>query len=238
MPANFPTYLVTFLSLTAIQILSSRRLQATIFQLVLTITHNHKLAVIAISILFLPGTIIHELSHLLVAKALFVHTGDIDVLPSFSEGDDKIKMGSAEIGQTDPIRRSLIGVAPIIVGISLVVVLVWLFGGSLDFRQTTFVWWQALLLLYFTFVIGNTFVSSNKDLEGVGGVIVTAVSVLLIVCLILYLTGNLTSQSLLQIYQYFYSQKIQVVLFQASLAMLIPLIINLTFLGAFKIFKK
>jgi hypothetical protein len=234
----FPTFLISFIILVIIQIISSRRVQSALFNLIVGITHSHKFAISVIAVLFLPGTIIHELAHLLSAKALFVHTGTIDVLPTFTKEDAQIKMGSAEIGVTDPVRRSIIGIAPIVVGIVLIVSLIWLFGGSLDFRQPDFSWWQALILLYITFVIGNTFVSSAKDLEGVGGVFVTAVSVVAIVCLLLSITGKFTSESLSQMFNFIYTERTQAIFYQATLAMLVPLIANLSILGIFKIFKK
>lgn len=191
-----------------------------------------------IAILFLPGTLIHELAHLLVAKALFVQTGNLDIFPTYLHEESKIKMGSAEIAHTDPIRRSLIGIAPILVGLTLIITLVWLFGSSLDFRSLNFSFWRALLLLYFTFVIGNTFVSSDKDLEGVGAVLATLVVIVSLICVILYFTGSLNSQIVLELYQRLYTAQVSQLFFQSTYALTVPLIVNLSFLGIFRFIKK
>src|ERR1035437_9168331 len=72
-----------------------------------------------LSFLFLPGVIVHELSHLLVAAILLVPVGEVEFSPK--KNGDGIKLGSVQIGKTDPIRRCLIGFAPIFMGIVLVV---------------------------------------------------------------------------------------------------------------------
>src|ERR1700681_939898 len=72
------------------------------------------LPIFLISFIFLPGIIIHELSHLLVASILFVKTGEIEFMPQVQ--DEGLKLGSVSIAKTDPIRRFIIGVSPIILG--------------------------------------------------------------------------------------------------------------------------
>lgn len=119
-----------------------------------------------LSLLFLPGIIIHELSHLLIAGILFVPVGEIEFLPKVSEGG--VKLGSVAIGKTDPIRRAIIGVAPVLVGVLL------LFGvGSYFIHNGSMVQTielptlgKLLLVLYGIFAIANTMFSSAKDLEG------------------------------------------------------------------------
>lgn len=111
-----------------------------------------------ISFIFLPGIIVHELSHLLLASLLFVPTGDIEFMPK-AEGQN-IKLGSLEIGKTDPIRRFLIGVAPVVFGILVIDFSLFFITPYLRFSYVD------VLGFYVLFVIGNTMFSSNKDLEG------------------------------------------------------------------------
>lgn len=235
---TFPWFLVIFLILLTLQIISARQIQINFFQLLRYLTRSRRAAIVILSIIFLPGTLIHELSHVLLAKALFVHTGAIDILPSFETEEEQVKMGSAEIGRTDPVRRSLIGLSPIIFGTTLIIVLIWLFGDRLDFRQTSFVWWQALTLIYTVFVIGNTFVSSDKDLEGIKGVIVTLISVLVIVGLFLFFTDQLTSANLTNIYARIYPPPVDQFFARICFALGVPLIVNLTFLGLFRLLRR
>lgn len=103
------------------------------------------------SFLFLPGIVIHELSHMLVAAVLFVPVGDIEFTPKVTEAG--ISLGSTAIGKTDPIRRALIGLAPILVGLLI------LFAMTNSYSQT-------LIFLYVVFEVSNTMFSSFKDLEG------------------------------------------------------------------------
>ena len=111
-----------------------------------------------ISFLFLPGIIVHELSHLLFASLLFVPAGEIEFMPKI-EGQS-IKLGSVSIGKTDPIRRFLIGVSPFIFGV-LVISAVLYFTKSINVPL-----YVNLLIFYTLFVIGNTMFSSQKDMEG------------------------------------------------------------------------
>lgn len=123
------------------------------------ITKSQKSAIWILSILFLPGVIIHELAHLFTAGILFVPTGEIEFLPQIREGS--VKLGSVSIAKTDIIRRFLIGVAPIIVGLSLLLaVFIYFAPFALPFS------WKTIVFLYVLFEIGNTMFSSKKDLEG------------------------------------------------------------------------
>lgn len=123
-----------------------------------------------ISFIFLPGIIIHELSHFLAASLLFVPTGEIEFMPKV-EGQS-IKLGSVAIGRSDPIRRFLIGVAPVILGILVISVV-------LSFTKTyTSPLFLNFLLFYTLFVIGNTMFSSKKDMEG-ALVLLISISVIL-----------------------------------------------------------
>ncbi|HKC14513.1 MAG TPA: hypothetical protein VKC89_00935, partial [Patescibacteria group bacterium] len=72
-----------------------------IFLFILSRTLTRKLSFLPInltSFLFLPGVIVHELSHYLLASLLFVPVGDIEFMPQRREGE--LKLGSVSIGQT------------------------------------------------------------------------------------------------------------------------------------------
>lgn len=132
-----------------------------------------------IGILFLPGTMIHEFSHASVAQMLGVHVGEINLTLKVEE--KSIKMGSVQIGQTDPFRRFLIGIAPAIVGMVLVLILFKLYQLFGQFWP----WWAIGLLYFSVFQIGNGMFSSRRDMEGAVELIVA----LAILWGILYLFG-------------------------------------------------
>lgn len=139
------------------------------------ITQSKKGLVITIAFLFLPGTILHELAHFFMAKILFVRTGAISLLPHLS--GDSLRLGSVQIEQVDPVRKLLIGVAPILAGVGVLSAVYYFF-----LQQTTFLNWTILIPICTTFVIGNTMFSSRKDLEGTLGflVIVTIIGGILL----------------------------------------------------------
>ena len=107
----------------------------------------------------MPGTIVHELSHFLVATVLLVRTGDIKLMPEFFDGG--VKLGEVGIAKTDPIRKFFIGVAPVIIGLCIIFSL--LFVATTN--GLTNDWRIVLIIGYLTFVLGNTMFSSKKDLE-------------------------------------------------------------------------
>ncbi|MBF8250153.1 MAG: hypothetical protein HW400_754, partial [Candidatus Levybacteria bacterium] len=91
------------------------------------------LSINLLSFIFLPGIIVHELSHLFVAMILFVPVGEMEFVPK--KHGNSVKLGSVEIAKTDPIRRSLIGFAPVFAGLGFVVGAVYLFSINFLFFQ-------------------------------------------------------------------------------------------------------
>lgn len=92
-----------------------RFLHREIQMVIYFITRNESLTIIMYSILFLPGVFLHEASHYLMAKLLGVRTGKFSVIPQLI-GKGRLRMGYVETLQTDVLRDSLIGLAPLIAG--------------------------------------------------------------------------------------------------------------------------
>jgi len=88
-----------------------RELQLTFF----LITRRIEVSQALFSIFFLPGVILHEGSHFVVAKLLGVKTGKFSIIPRSLPGG-KLQLGYVETQQTDILRDSIIGIAPFIVG--------------------------------------------------------------------------------------------------------------------------
>jgi len=119
--------------------------------------------IIFYSIIFLPGTIIHELSHWIVAEILQVRTGNITIFPDLDgeeENGSTQRLGSVATERTDPFRGFLIGLAPFISGLAILAVLGRLlqigWGGE-------YLWWQLGLIIYGIMVTGNTMMISDSD---------------------------------------------------------------------------
>ncbi len=151
--------IIFFLELVVLFFLS-RRLTSELSLLFYRTFKSQKFAIFLISAIFLPGTIIHEFAHAVMAKALFVYVGKMSLLPSLN--GNSLKLGSVEVGRTDIVRNFLIGIAPFMVGTTLLLgMLFYSFSNKLlGFNLFTF------LVLIFTFVIANTMYSSRKDMEG------------------------------------------------------------------------
>lgn len=162
-----------FLELFFLFILS-RTLQKRLSQFLYTLTRNIKWSVYFMAIIFLPGTLLHEIAHYLMAHILFVPAGHIELMPKL-EGNS-VKLGSVLIGKTDPFRRLLIGIAPFLTGTTVI-----LFVLTLTQQQN--LWtniWVSIGILYILFEVGNTMFSSKKDLEGAIFVIIFVISLSLV----------------------------------------------------------
>ncbi len=71
------------------------------------------------SFVFLPGILIHELSHLITAKLLGVRTGKFSIIPRRLNAT-QLQLGFVEIEKTDVFRDAIIGAAPLMTGCILV----------------------------------------------------------------------------------------------------------------------
>jgi hypothetical protein len=113
--------------------------------------------------LLLTGTIVHEIAHVVVARLLLVKTGRIEVVPKLQGG--LLKLGTAEVARTDIIRSTLIGLAPVMIGLSLILGISYLMTHESDIPMELNTW-SYVLAGYLLFIISNTMFSSRKDLEG------------------------------------------------------------------------
>jgi len=125
------------------------------------VTKSTTSSIFLLALIFFPGVLVHELGHFLMASFLFVRTGEIEFLPKIQDGG--IKLGSVSIAHTDPFRRFLIGVAPVISGLGILFVSVYYLPPFWPFSFRT------VLFGYILFEIGNTMFSSKKDMEGALG---------------------------------------------------------------------
>lgn len=159
--------LLLFFVLFSILFLLSRALTQAISFFLFHFTKSHGFAVQLLALLFLPGVIIHELAHWLIASILFVQTGDMEFFPQVH--GNSVKLGSVQIAKTDPFRRFAIGIAPVLFGLGVLLAI-------FRFLSPSFfpIDWKTGFFLYAVFEIGNTMFSSKKDLEGVIGFILLA----------------------------------------------------------------
>lgn len=210
-------FIALFFILLFLLFLSSQQLTRSLTLLFQRLFRSHTFSIRLLAFLFLPGVIIHELSHAFMAMLLFVPVGQMEFLPVVHDSGH-VKLGSVQIGKTDPIRRALIGLAPVLFGSTLIILLLYVFVPK-DFALDQLPWWGIGALLYGVFVISNTMFSSRKDLEGTLEVGI----MLFIISVILYITGIRIPEVVLD---FLFSTRIESVFQLGSLLLGIPLILD------------
>ena len=120
------------------------------------------------SIIFLPGTVLHEITHFLVAAATGTRTGKVEIFPENLEEEWEaeetgkgITLGYVQTQRLNPIRGFLVGMAPFFFGLAF---LIWL----ASLLQTSFEAGNYSLFaleLYLFFTIANSFFPSWSDIK-------------------------------------------------------------------------
>ncbi len=154
-------------------ILISRWLTRHIQGLGLLIFEDERPALGLYYLALFPGVLLHELSHLVAAKSLWVRTGKLSLFPR-RRGDDEVLLGSVQISRTDPVRASLIGLAPLLVGCVVILSIArWGFELGDPGHPLSGRWIEILvaslkqpgfgLWLYLTFAVSNAMLPSGSD---------------------------------------------------------------------------
>lgn len=151
-----------------------RHLQGTMMLL----TGDREIAVILYALPLMPGILLHETSHALMAKLLGVRVGRVSVRPKLA--DRRIQLGFVPVEETDAVRASLIGLAPLLTGSGVILLIGYSFFGIGGLHEA-FVdgAWTSLithfggmvktpdvwLWAYLIFAVSNTMLPSQSDRE-------------------------------------------------------------------------
>jgi len=129
------------------------------------------------SFIFFPGVLLHEFSHFLVAKLLGVRAHGFSIIPRMMP-EGYLRMGYVSVEQSDIVRDSLIGLAPLVFGnlsVAYIAInhlklqllwnlfqegnfeLFWMGVSALPSVPDFFLWF------YLTFVISSTMLPSRSD---------------------------------------------------------------------------
>ena len=145
--------------------------------LFLLLTRHSDLALVFYKALFLPGTIVHEGSHWLVATLLLVHAPKMSIWPE-KQADGTLQFGFVETEKVDFVRESLIGAAPLIAGCAVILLIGYGrltvgplaeavsagdLGGALAALGAMFAASDFLIWLYLIFTISNAMMPSSSD---------------------------------------------------------------------------
>lgn len=156
-------FLFVILSLLAL-LLTKKKMTADLNHLIHRFGGSQHSSIIIWSIIFLPGTIVHEVSHFLIAALTGAHTGKIEIFPEYLESDERsthVAFGSVQTQKLNPIQGFLVGIAPFISGMAL---LIWL-ASLLQISFTDRNIWLLILEGYFFFTIANSFLPSWTDIK-------------------------------------------------------------------------
>ncbi|HEY65923.1 MAG TPA: hypothetical protein G4O02_15280 [Caldilineae bacterium] len=126
-------------------------------------------------LIFLPGIVLHELSHWLVARVLGLRPSRLRVWPE--RRGRSVRMGYVDFRSGGALRDSLVGLAPFITGCAL---LLWIATRVFDiegldgWREAALALWagrgypDAWLYIYLIFAISNGMMPSSSDREAWG----------------------------------------------------------------------
>ncbi len=138
------------------------------------ITGDGQIALVLYFVLMLPGVLIHELSHALAAWLLGVKVRHLSIGIRRKRRGGQVALGSVQVSGTDPLRASLIGLAPLISGCAAILIInsqVFGLNTQAGFGLSRF--WQELqsayyvpdfwLWVYLVFAISNAMLPSAAD---------------------------------------------------------------------------
>ena len=108
--------LATFPMLLILQRWISRHTQI----IFLLLTRHSGMAMLLNQLVFLPGVILHELSHWVIARVLGVRTMGFSVWPK-RQLDGSLRLGYVHTEKVDFLREALVGAAPLLAGCAAVV---------------------------------------------------------------------------------------------------------------------
>jgi hypothetical protein len=144
-------------------------------------------ALIVYFVVVLPGVVVHELSHWFTASVLGVRVRSLSLGPVRKGRSRRVSLGSIRVGNVDPVRASLIGMAPLFGGCAIILLIGYLVLGVGDLvRIVTGQGVDGLLAgmeqvirvpdfwlwLYLIFAVSNAMLPSESDMSSVRPVLI------------------------------------------------------------------
>ncbi|MER2600034.1 MAG: hypothetical protein ABTQ73_10985 [Caldilineales bacterium] len=170
--------LLAFALLVVLLYLLQRHISRALQSIGLLLFDSHNAGMVVLWFALLPGIMLHELSHWLMAQLLGIPTGRLRLSPTMHA--QQIVLGSVEVKRADPLRDSLIGLAPFLAGTLALLAIGY---GVFDAAALGLAWengdwanlWATLeatrhtndawLWIYLIFAISNAMMPSPSDRE-------------------------------------------------------------------------
>lgn len=140
-------------------------------------TRNNDFIFATLAVFFLPGTIVHELSHFLAAIILFLPVGEIRIMPEWDK--NHIQLGRVTYGKKDFIRGILVGIAPFFGALFFF----WLLGAFKLFPSANIL--LTVVMGYLLFAVSANMFSSRQDLID----LVYLIPLVAVAAALIYVTG-------------------------------------------------
>lgn len=173
--------IILFVVVFALTLFLQRWLHQHIQGLTFAVTGDPGCAIRFLFFLLLPGVVLHEFSHWLVANLLGVRTGKVSVGLGKMRGKH-FSLGSVTVERADPVRESLIGAAPFVFGLAAILLIagygfgIWP-GSDLSLQEMFQRVWSSIgdpltwLDLYLIFAVSTAMIPSESDREPWGALI-------------------------------------------------------------------
>jgi len=111
---------LAFTATLAALVAVSRWITRQVQLLGLHLTGDERAAQMTYYLLMLPGILLHELSHVLMAKLIGLKVGAFSLGPR-AQNQTSIELGSVTVSRADVFRESLVGLAPFLSGTAVLV---------------------------------------------------------------------------------------------------------------------
>lgn len=131
MPTAFNHALTTEQSLFLLALLGAflylliwlnRRLNRNLYQFLLLCTGSEQVAILGLYLLFLPGIVLHETTHWITAFLLRMQPTSLTLWPV--KRGQKVEMGSVSMKRASIWKETLVGLAPLFVGTTVITLVV------------------------------------------------------------------------------------------------------------------
>lgn len=144
----------------------------------LRLTGSEQAALLTYYVLLLPGILVHELSHVAMARLLGLKVGKLSLGPRRRERGKVIELGSVTVSRGGVLRDSLVGLAPFLSGTAVILLVGSLVFGVAEVGQAwSSAGWQgtlaqlgdlsevkdAWLWAYLVFAVSNAMMPSPAD---------------------------------------------------------------------------